>query len=348
MRMVAVSVLIMLSLMSCEATYTPPDGALDTKDNVIERLIQSEHEIRDVTAQVTVSVPEEGANPFYVITWGYKGGKEFVAGEKILRSATKPGTELHDNFKYAYDGSKMRIMSHILEEGDRITGRIAPLEEETFCSLPGVTDLLGFDIKYAGRMTMGESLRGAESVHVTLQKNDRGGPIYLVEAEHVEYDEERNVWFNARIWLDPQKDYRPTRVEKLYAAGGEYKWVIPHQVVSNIVLKNIDGIWFPVSGTYQHFRPVFSAPPGMTDEAYKALSAEERWNQAIIEVKPVVAPRFINVDPSSIHINQGVDDSLFSINFPDGARIWDDYSQTGYVVGLDNRQGSEDLDSGLK
>ena len=327
---------------------------------VLAKLIESEREIKDVQAHFSAILIENNF-PFYEYDWGYEGGKEFMRG---IENATET-MEIDDNKIYcttntetAFDGEKTYFWRHDLdhiEAGLPSRGAVAPLDGSVFKLVITPNVLLGFCAHEKGRLSCGEAIAQADSYSVNpeIELVD-GHPCYVIEALGVEYDPELpTLSWDVKVWIDYQRDFRPLKIEKYWGIEGRNRWKVLNQRVDNIRLEKVDGIWFPVEGISSHFTiKETKLPEGMTDAEFIALSPEERQQQAIFEIEKSPPACNVKIDPNSIEINKGIPPEKFTIQFPHGCRVYDEFAQIGYIVGaeeevslptLDDTKGGTDL-----
>jgi outer membrane lipoprotein-sorting protein len=129
----------------------------------------------------------------------------------------------------------------------------------------------------------------ASSKIVGMQETTVGpDKIYIISAEH----KGAPVY---EIWINADKDYR---IEKLiqYHGPDRKRYLFK---VDGIVFENYKGIWFPVEGAKQF---------GFDQSG-----------------KPEHSQR-VKVKPGTLKVNEGIADDFFTLNFPEGTRIYDEFA----------------------
>lgn len=111
--------------------------------------------------------------------------------------------------------------------------------------------------------------------------------------------------FRCKMFLDPDKGFAVVRMN-IYRKNGGLAWVY-----DNIVLKEVDGVWFPMSGDCT----VYMQDDDGTD--YKAQVTR------------------MQVDADSLQINQTLHDDTFKFVYPTGTVVKDMNLGIQYVVGMD-------------
>lgn len=323
-------------IMSHSTIAESQSGKTNSAEELINNIIASERQIKDVQLHMTCTIPDANNKVFFDFDWGYEGGKEFYTGQKHLLN--KP--EFSDiptvyTVTKTFDGEKSYMLRIDPREGAYPSGMISSINPDEFRAIVTPTSLLGFDAKTMSRQSLGEAIAEAESVAVReeLEKID-GHSCQVIEAVNVEVDPSTKESYDVRAWIDTERGFRPLKFEKCRHVVGPNKWKVIFRSVYNIKLKQIDGIWFPVEGDRTTFsiRKVWP-PEGMTQEQFDALSIEERRQVGVFTFEPMVPTRRLEIQADSIRINKGIQPERFKIKFPVGCRLWDEYTQMGYIVG---------------
>ena len=310
--------------------------------DVVSALIESERKIRDVQAHFS-AVHLEKEFLSYEYDWGNQGGKEFMRGRENYTQTMNPDdTKVYNRVdtETAFDGEKTYFWRHDLahkELGRPSRGAVSPLEGSVFKYVLTPNVLMGFSIHEKGRLSCGEAIAQADSYSVCDQLEIIDGhPCYVVEVRGVERDPEVSdlVW-DARVWLDSERDLRPLKVESYYGGvEGKNKFAILHKRIDAIKLKKINGIWFPVEGVGWNFAIESVEPPsGISREEFSALPTAEQRRLGTFKIMKEPYTRKVEVDPNSIKINDGLEAEKFTVKFPLGCRVYDEFTQTSYVVG---------------
>jgi len=270
-----------------------------TAQELTQKIIESEEQIHDMQMDVVWHEPETN-NKLVTFKWGFENGKEFIEGNKWSGGdKDKPTTTI----KYAFDGDKQRNFRHNTSE-TRTTGGVYGLTPTTFSVYGTPKTLLGYSVKQNAQETFGGILSGAEELNIKGSDEIEGASCIVVEATGVE--DGSNI-FDIRAWIDTERSFRPLKIEKYKRSEKDGRWKLLSQRIDNIKLKKIEGVWFPVSGERQFFRT---------------------------NGTPRHPKRKIDIDATTIKINQGISPDAFKISFPSGCRIWDDIAQIGYKVGV--------------
>jgi hypothetical protein len=303
-------------------------------DSLLERLAQYEQRMETAQAAFKVIIPEENAT-FLDMKWGYRAGKEYLDGIIRTKPFTPDGDPVDTEFRAAFDGERLRIFRRGVGS-DRASGRITWFEPDELRTLSNVRTLLGYDIKSDGRHSPSQALGKAESILVTAGVEDAGrAGLLLVEVTRIEdHPEVRHApKYDARLWLDPEKDYAIVKYEKYFSLEGNRKYKALVYRVNDIRHEKIEGVWFPVFGKFQAFSPEYQVPTGYTREELESMSPENA--EALLEIvpTPMVAVREVHVEPTSVRIGHDIDDATFTIEYPHGAVIYDEFLRTHYTVG---------------
>jgi len=301
-----------------------------TSAELIDQIKKSENLIHDMQMEVKWYEPETN-NKLVDFHWGYENGKEFIEGHKWTGVDREvPTTKI----KYAFDGEKLRIFRHSLSV-NRTSGAIGGLTPTTFTVYGTPKALLGYSVKQHAQETFGDILSNAEAVTVKGELEDVGGSnCHVIEVTGINDAEQI---FDVRAWIDTDRGFRPQKIERYRRLEGHGLWELIDHRIDGIELRRIEGIWFPVAGTRQAFRTEQLPPVGMSEEefnkAFSHLEPSERKKHMRVQITPRHPKRRIEVDIKTIKINKGIDPKQFTVDFPIGCRIWDDFTQVGYRVG---------------
>ncbi|MHC4097501.1 MAG: M56 family metallopeptidase, partial [Planctomycetota bacterium] len=300
---------------------------------LVAKIIESERRIEDIQLHMTCTIPAKNL-VFYEYDWGYDSGKEFYAG---FRNSTKPGrNEISRTTQItrAFDGQNewsLRVSS----EDKQPSGAIFKPNFSNFRSMMTFNTLLGFDAKEHSRLSFGEAIAQAESISVSdnVEFID-GRPCYVIEAVNLETDASVNWAYDVRAWVDYQRDCRLLKFEKCRSISGKNRFKVVSRRVDNIKLKQVDGIWLPIEGRRTTFYTNDYGPPkGMTLAQFAALPTEEQERVGVFKLTPMSPPRRLEVDVKSIRVNKGIPPERFTIAFPDGCEVYNEFTGNRYVVG---------------
>ena len=308
-------------------------GNITNHDHIVNELLdnikQSEQHIKDMQMHVTWFEPETN-NKLVVFQWGFENGKEFIRGNKWSGTdKDEPTAEI----RYAFDGEKQRNFRH--NTGRTLTtGGVYGFTPTTFSVYGTPKTLLGYSIKQKSQETFGQILSKTERTTIKEEMEEANGHLcHVIEAIGVQ--DGKNI-FDIRAWIDAKRNFRPLKIEKFKRSEVHDRWQLLSQRIDNIELKEIDGIWFPVQGERQYFRTRYLPPENMTEsefeKAFSHLPIEEQRKKQRLITTPRHPKRKIEVDVNTIKINQGITPEMFTVKFPIGCRVWDDFLQIGYKI----------------
>jgi hypothetical protein len=302
---------------------------------LVQKIIDSEKLIHDVELHYEY-ILKDG----HILTsfdWGYEGGKEYYAGYEFQR--TKKDDEMLAFEKHvAFDGEKVRRWGEAIgyRSNDELFkggfwGRVCPFNPDHFI-YPRPTTLLGYDVAQ-GRRSFGEILRDASQVSVRENPGEIDGHSCLVLETIGVVD--RMFTLDVLAWIDTQRDYRPLRIEVYHSIPGTNRWQVLGRTIEEIKLEKIDGVWFPIDGkTCAYFTKNILPPEGMTEAEYRRLPREKKREVARYIQEPGEAGTVrVRVKKDTVRINKGIAPAKFTLEFPQGCKVYDDFLQTGYTVG---------------
>jgi hypothetical protein len=280
------------------------------------------------------------------LDWGYEGGKEYCYGTVNYLPNEIYGIEDCTNLelrtkatvqvKTAFDGSKCYFYRKSSNERNpmRSRGAISPLDSGVFCYKITPNILMGYDVKELGRSSLSEAILQAESFSVREEMEEiNGHSCYVIEISSVEIDPADNEPWHAKVWIDPERGFRPLRIERCYGEGPN-KYKILRNRTDILELQQVDGVWFPTKGQRSWYKLRNVIPPnGMSSEEFSKLHPKEQRSIGKIELKKSPNTRLATVEYDTIKINQGIDPEKFRVKFPLGCAVFDNFLQAGYVVG---------------
>lgn len=299
---------------------------------LVAKIIESERRIEDIQLHMTCTIPARNL-VFYEYDWGYDSGKEFYAG---FQNSTKPGrNEISRTTQItrAFDGQNewsLRVSSEDKQPRGAIFKPSFSLR-----STMTFNTLLGFDAKERSRLSFGEAIAQAESISVRDKVEFIDGhPCYVIEAVNLVTDTSVNWAYDVRAWIDYQRDYRLLKFEKYRSISGKNRFKVVSRRVDNIKLIQVDGIWLPIEGSRTTFSTNDYGPPkGMTLAQFAALPMEEQKQVGVFKLTPMAPPRRLEVDVKSIRLNKGIPPERFTVAFPDGCEVYNEFTGKRYVVG---------------
>jgi hypothetical protein len=324
-----------------------------TAAELIERIGESEREIRDVEAHFSNSVVNEADME---MDWGYKqdGRKEYwymVADKPFVTGPRVPKNQLRK--KWAFDGTNTYTFMYC-EELERKKGYVESTlyGQGNFGGLyVTVAHFLGWQLFSGDRRLLSEYLRDAEKVTLgeKLEEVERNwcAAIEVVGIARVYRTEEgdRTYYNNFRFWVDVGRGYRPLRIEAY--EGGERRdpWGELIGVFSGMRLRKIDDVWFPVRGSYNRYYTKYVLPAESMglDEWEKMPRKEQRKVGTLLQWPEYTKPnpfgngrRFMRVRVPSVKINKGIAEEKFRVVFPAGTIVRDslrEHKRLKYMAG---------------
>ncbi|HEX2972961.1 MAG TPA: hypothetical protein VHP11_11550 [Tepidisphaeraceae bacterium] len=300
---------------------------------LVKAILDSDQQIQDFQLHVLIRINGE---PFDDVDWGYDRGKEFFSG--TLYTYDKNMVEDRRHFEIqAFDGERMYSFTDQLVNGKSWrNGDIGNIRNNVFRACPNPRTLLGSDVGSQTRETMGEVISRFANVKLRPEPEMVAGhKCRVLELVGVDpYPE--GVVYDALVWIDTERGYRPLRYEKYNNRGEFVRWKLLHDRVDNVQLAQIDGIWFPVYGEVQQWGWDYEAAPGFSREdcLREMKSVEDGFAKKMLVVKLDPSCLFtVHVDPATIRLNKGVPAERFSIDFPDRTAVHDVLRGIDYVVG---------------
>jgi hypothetical protein len=305
-----------------------------TARDLVEKIIASEKKIKDIQLHMTCTIPAENQT-FYEYDWGYEGGKEFYSGIDNTRDSR---TNVYRKVKVTrtLDGEREWQFRNDPKSSRPNGGIIEPNPNFSFSGgIMTFNTLLGFDAKELSRLSLGEAIAQAESLSVRDETElIDGRACYVIEAINLETDPSVHWAYDVRAWIDCGRDYRPLKFEKYRSIPGKNRFKVISRRVDNIKLKQIDGIWLPTEGERTTFSTNDIHPPeGMTSARFGTLPNEERLELGVFKLTPRGPTHRLEIDVDSIRLNKGIPPKTFTIDFPKGCEVYDEFAGKRYVVG---------------
>jgi len=308
--------------------------------SVLQRIRDSEKELRDIQCNLRWYEVESG-QVYRESEWGYENGKEFVTGLDYAKNGE--GDFVSHRNTNAFDGKAMRSYTYVAEVGDS-RGGIYGYDPLVFAVPPSPRTLLGYTIEQEGIYTLSELLSDRYVKNISLTQQEKKG-VSCIVLEAIGFQTRRNKpIYDLRVWIDPSRGYRPLTIEKYISSDdpnslaglrGE-RWTYLKKKIDIDELKQIHGIWFPIAGEKMLYTivPEFTLQGKSEDDIRKEnpdLSDEELAKAIKLVNRPFHARK--RVEFSDIVINRGIDPEKFTIRFPLGCKVWDDFASMGYTVG---------------
>ena len=310
-----------------------PDVQVSAEE-LIAKIIESEKKIKDIRLQMTCTI---GAldRTFYEYDWGYEDTKEFLSGTTNTKDS-RTGAYRSVKVIRAFDGKREWLFRNDPKSSRPNGGITKPNPNFSFSGgIMTFNTLLGFDAKELSRLSLGQAIAQAESVSVKEQVElIDGRPCYVIEAINLETDPSVHWAYDVRAWIDYQRDYRPLKFEKYRSIPGKNRFKVVSRRVDNIKLEQIDGVWLPIEGTRTTFSTNDIDPPeGMTAARFGTLPSEQRLQLGVFKLTPMVPTRKLEIDVESIRLNKGISPEAFTIAFPKGCEVYDEFAGNRYIVG---------------
>ncbi|MHC4552097.1 MAG: hypothetical protein ACYSUT_04935 [Planctomycetota bacterium] len=303
---------------------------------IVDLIIESEGQLHDISAKVSnYNLPSNSL--ISDINWGYKEKKEF------LDCSDYESGEVLANVYYAFDGKVLTVLRQNKNDPRPFRGGISSFDPAIFNSSLTPNTLLGYSIKHDGHETLGEVLSKAESIAVCDRFEEiHNSNCYVIEVQGIKIHERR---YDLLVWIDPERDYRPCKIEKYKDFGRAKKWQVITERVKVDDLMKIKDIWVPVSGTRELFMSRITCPESMSLKEFQYLPESEQNSRGIVSTKSR-GIQGIRADIESIEVNAGISDEKFSVEFPQGCGVWDEFTNLAYTVG--GRHGAYEVDNNIK
>jgi hypothetical protein len=304
-------------------------SAMHSATELIAAVADFDKQIEDFEVHLRIFMNEELG---WDVDWGYDRGKEYWSGDFFGRLTGEAKLHLQQT-KWAFDGKKLRSQVNYVEEKPLTVGRIQRLDIESFRSVANVKTLLGTDFRYEGRARLGQALLDCKNIRLREQGEMIDGHLcQVLEAVGGDHMTDGRA-FDIVVWIDPARQYRVLKYDKYVSYTGKMQWKELHQRVHDIKLELIDGIWFPIHGQSEFYSRDLKPVAPFKEADYEGLS----WDQAVEKGLEVVYGKVhrhtVEVDPATVRINRGVPPERFTIEYPVGAFVADEFTNTQYRVG---------------
>ena len=300
--------------------------------SIINNIIKSESKLVDM--QATVRWFRDSKEGHYIdYEWAYKDGMEYRETHNN-NDWTEIDTPVWPIEILTYDGKKQFAYTSTLDKSNQ-RGGIYGFNPIPFEASLMPRCLMGYSLLD----TLGDRLKKADEVSC-IEQNEviRNSICFVIEAKNISISD--NCIEHYKAWVDIERDYRPLKIEIYQNTNARNPWESLIRRIDNITLQKIDGIWYPTSGDIQYYRDSYVLTEDGRD--VKTLSAEEQ-NKIFGALTDEQAKKLVrkqsakrgpvqHIEVSNIRLNQGVEDGRFSIDFPNGCAVWDDFIQHGYVV----------------
>ena len=140
---------------------------------------------------------------------------------------------------------------------------------------------------------------------------------------------ERRCPYQVLVWLDASKGFLAKKFEIMVPDIG----VTHYRMEILEFLQAPDNTWVPVKGKWSRWSTEQVIPAGYTNEQVNSLSLEEFQKLGVTyRGKASGSPYFVTIDPDSLRVNEPIDATHFTIDFPVGAVIFDAFKDNAFKV----------------
>lgn len=362
-------------LITITSTTFAKDMVKNTAKELIQKIIESEKKIHDFELHCE-SIMVKSNHVDIILDFGLNGDKLYIAGKRFAIGEPERNFPAYETeFKSSFDGKKFFSMDERISfsNGQVIRkGLAGGISTDLYFVYLNPRHLLGWEIvkKHHNYLTvtLGELLDTSEKVSLRPKLEDVDGHLCAVleavgaktteKVGNVSGDWHENATYDVRVWIDTERDFRPLRIETYYGYQGpmsiqqaisrQKRWMIFRNIIDKIKLEKIDGLWFPVDGTFIYFQPAVILPPaGMTTDLFQNLPLERQVMTGKFEQKeaPSAQERLL-IDLNTVRINRGIDPKKFAIEFPKGCEVWDQTRLKNYTIGQEGDPSVDKTTSG--
>ncbi|MBL7152124.1 MAG: PD40 domain-containing protein [Phycisphaerae bacterium] len=350
-RTLRIMIILTLIAFMCVCVLPMAKGGSDVQmsaQELVAKIIESEKKIRDIQLRMTCTIPAHNQT-FYEYDWGYERGKEFYSGIDNTRDSR---TNLYRKVEVtrAFDGAREWQFRNDPKSSRPNGGISEPIPNFSFSGgIMTFNTLLGYDAKEHRRLSLGEAIDQAESISVRDEVEFIDGRhCHVIEAVNLEANPSGHRAYDVRVWIDSRRDYRPLKFEKYLSIPGKNRFKAISRRVHNVKLKQIDGIWLPIEGERTTFSTNDIHPPeGMTAARFGMLHNEKRRRLGVFKLKPMAPTRRLEIDVESIRLNKGIPPKTFTIDFPEGCEVYNEFAGNRYIVGEQSEKDAVLSDSEL-
>ena len=167
----------------------------------------------------------------------------------------------------------------------------------------GATEYEDYEVTY--RALLGSTSRIIESRRRACKLLPREGKLYVLDVPFAKDFHEAFFNYCWRVWLDPDKNFMPTRIEEWYDSQGTK---IHADLIENDLREVAPAVWAPISST----RKIYGLSDPFTNECIGTSAIQVTGN-------PV--------------FNEAVDERSFVIDIPFGYRVFDQIRNIVYTKG---------------
>ena len=249
----------------------------------------------------------------YEGTYRFEDGKAVFEGDSYAMTDDRKPTSWWS--KKAFDGEIYRTL---MRDGDtdRLSGTIQREVGTSIAADLSPHALLGRSVITEGSYTLPEVIEILDDVAVVKRDREIDGhwcvqvagkaPVGIIGSQE-------SLRLPVKLWLDPDRQYRPLRIEQYRDDKAEKL----HSVIEN-KLEHINGVWLPVAAEQKWYGRIDK--DDTSDEPQIGVIAHQR-----ISVRKWRTP-------------PDIDDAVFTVQYPPGCAVWDDIRQIGFVVGREDKR----------
>jgi hypothetical protein len=316
-----------------------------TAEELIERIAESELQIRDVEAHFSNTVDNWWD---LEMDWAYKqeGRKEFhhLVSERPYLTLGPPETKNNQyRSKWAFDGTNTYRLGYS-KELERKQGHLSSTlnGQGSFGSFAGAfvtpAPFLGWQFFSGDRRLLSEYLRDAEKVTLgnKLEKVERNwcAAIEAIGIPRISKTRkgDKTDYYNYRLWVDVGRRYRPLRIERYLGGERGDPWGQLRRVYWGVRLRKINDVWFPIRGSYNNYIRKYVLPPESVglDEWKNMPRAEQLKIATFVQWPSYTKPNpsgegrwLMRIRVPSVKINKGIAEEKFRVVLPTGTIVHD-------------------------
>ena len=300
---------------------------------LVGRIRESERQITSLQGHVISTVPANKTNPDYMddrfldVNWAYSDGRQVFGG--LVFALMHPGEPMLGVRRIiAFDGDRLRIVGD--DTPGRIMGRITSLKLPGFHAYPLPMDLFGYNMK-ASWETLGEALAGAKQLRLRPAEEIDGHTCIPIEAVGLDSTFVGADPIDGVVWIDVDRGFRPLAWQIYLGYNGKNRFKATYRQVDHVQLRKINGQWIPISGEFTSFIVNAVKPSNMTDAQVNSLTHEQVIGVLDLRVVPEMKI-LIHLVPNSIRVNEPLPEGTFTINYPKGCMVVDDFTNSSSTV----------------
>ena len=304
-------------------------------ESLLEKLDIAEQKVNTSKANYYVNIVDKG-EMLWDGEWVSEYPKGYLRGKKSVKFPDRELTSYEEI--YAFDG---KVLDTFCPEPNRNSGTVRELTHE-LDSVFSPQSLLGYSIKAEGRYRLSDVLRESDNVMLMPEtKLIDGHECYFLEVTVADSSSAHGSGSTAKsdklhLWLDKNRDFRPLRIE-LYSDLEATKL---RYTLEDIHLEKVGDTWLPMTGLWTVYTSKLVPQDGYALEDLQKMLPEEMEKHGTI-IREARDGGIQKITLRKWEILDDIDDELFSIDFPEGAHVWDDFAQVDlYEV---NKNTSSDM-----